>query len=119
MTETGITLYLREWLLEYKTDHFDWGTIETISFNQKWFRDRLFMKWDITITLDHGIEYPFEDISNPKKQVDTILQLKNRFSVPVSQETEDSELEWKKFDILVEALGEVVKDYIDKDSNNY
>ena len=119
MTETGITLYLREWLLEYKTDHFDWGTIETISFNQKWFRDRLFMKWDITITLDHGIEYPFEDISNPKKQVDTILQLKNRFSVPVSQETEDSELEWKKFDILVEALGEVVKDYIDKDSDNY
>lgn len=119
MTDVWITLYLREWLLEYKTDHFDWDSIETISFNQKWFRDRLFMKWDITITLDHGIEYPFEDISNPKKQVDKILQLKNRFSVPVEQRQEDAELEWKKFDILVEALWEVVKDYIDKDNISY
>lgn len=119
MTDAWITLYLREWLLEYKTDHFDWDSIETISFNQKWFRDRLFMKWDITITLDHGIEYPFEDISNPKKQVDKILQLKNRFSVPVEQRQEDAELGWKKFDILVEALWEVVKDYIDKDNISY
>ena len=119
MTDSWITLYLREWLLEYKTDHFDRTTIETISFNQKWFRDRLFMKWDITITLDHWIEYPFEDISNPKKQVDKILVLKNRFSAPAPVETEDPEVEWKKFDILVEALWEVVKDYIDKDKDNY
>jgi hypothetical protein len=41
--------------------------------------------------LDHGIEYPFEDISNPKKQVDKILQLKGRFTVPVPEE--DKELE--------------------------
>ena len=73
------------------------------------------MKWDITITLDHGIEYPFEDISSPKKQVDKIMQLKNRFIIPVKEES--PELEWKKFDILVEALWEVVKDYIDKDEN--
>ena len=119
MTDTWITIYLREWLLEYKNDHFDWSTIETISFNQKWFWDKIFMKWDVTITLDHGIEYPFEDISNPKKQVDKILVLKNRFSVPVQEEPDNSELEWKKFDILVEALWEVVKDYIDKDENNY
>ena len=77
------------------------------------------MKWDVTITLDHWIEYPFEYISNPKKQVDKILILKNRFSVPVEQKQEDSELEWKKFDILVEALWEVVKDYIDKDNDSY
>lgn len=119
MTEAGVTLYLREWLLEYKTEHFDRTTIETISFNQKWIRDKIFMKWDITITLDHGIEYPFEDISNPKKQVDKILLLKSRFSVPVEQKQEDAELESKKFDILVEALWEVVKDYIDKDNDNY
>ena len=119
MTDTWITIYLWEWLLEYKNDHFDRSTIETISFNQRWFRDKLFMKWDITITLDHGIEYPFNDISNPKKQVDKILVLKNRFSIPVEQNQEDSELEWKKFDILVEALWEVVKDYIDKGNDNY
>ncbi len=117
MTDSWITLYLREWLLEYKTDHFDWNTIETISFNQKWFRDRVFMKGDITITLDHWIEYPFEDISNPKKQVDKILQLKGRFTAPTPEE--NPEKESQKFDILVEALWEVVKDYIDKDNVSY
>jgi hypothetical protein len=41
--------------------------------------------------LDHGIEYPFEDISNPKKQVDKIMQLKNRFVVPVVEENPEVE----------------------------
>jgi len=118
MTNNWITIYLWEWILEYKTEKFDWKSIETISFNQKWLRDKLFRRWDVTITLEHWIEFPFEDISNPKKQVDKILVLKNRFSVP-APEPEDPELEWKKFDILVEALWEVVKDYIDKDNDNY
>ena len=73
------------------------------------------MKWDITITLDHGIEFPFENISNPKRNVDQLLQLKARFTAPIQDEQINSELESQKFDILVEALWEVVKDYIDKD----
>ena len=117
MTESWITLYLWEWLLEYKTEHFDWDSVETISFNQKWIRDTIFKKWDITITLEHGIQYPFEDVTRPKKQVDIILQLKDRFSTN-NNESENPELEWKKFDVLVEALWEVVKDYIDKWWNN-
>ena len=118
MTNTWITIYLWEGLLEYKTDHFDRNTIETISFNQKWLRDKLFMKWDIMITLDHGIEYPFDDISKPKKQVDTIMQLKSRFTAPAPSESENSELDWKKIDILIEALWEVVKEYIDRNNND-
>ena len=118
MTNTWITIYLWEWLLEYKTDHFDRNTIETISFNQKWLWDKLFMKWDITITLDHGIEYPFEDISKPKKQVDMIMQLKNRFTASAQSESENTELDWKKIDILIEALWEVVKEYIDRNNSN-
>lgn len=118
MTDSWITLYMWEWLLEYKTEHFDWDSVETISFNQKWIRDTLFKKWDITITLEHWIQYPFENISRPKKQADIILQLKNRFSTN-NTEPEDPELESQKFDVLVEALWEVVKDYIDKDKSSY
>ena len=76
------------------------------------------MKWDITITLDHGIEYPFDDISKPKKQVDTIMQLKSRFTAPAPSESENSELDGKKIDILIEALWEVVKEYIDRNSSD-
>lgn len=70
------------------------------------------MKWDIMIRLEHGVEFPFENVTNPKKQADKILQYKWRFSAPVS--APDPEMENKKFDVLVEALWEVVKDYIDK-----
>ena len=76
------------------------------------------MKWDITITLDHGIEYPFEDISKPKKQVDMIMQLKNRFTASAQSESDGSELDWKKIDILIEALWEVVKEYIDRNNTD-
>lgn len=113
LTDTWITLYLWEWLLEYKTDNFSRNSIETISFNQKWIWDKIFMKWDITIRLEHWVDFPFENISNPKKEVDKIIQMKTRFMAPVQKaEEEKSEEENKKFDILVEALWEVVQDYI-------
>lgn len=112
LVDTGVILYLWEWLLEYKTERFDWDKIESIWFNQKWLWDKVFMKWDIMIRLEHGVEFPFENVTNPKKQADKILQYKWRFSVPVP--VTDPETENKKFDVLVEALGEVVKDYIDK-----
>lgn len=71
------------------------------------------MKWDITIRLEHWVDFPFENISNPKKEVDKIIQMKTRFMAPVQKaEEEKSEEENKKFDILVEALWEVVQDYI-------
>jgi hypothetical protein len=34
------------------------------------------MKGDILIRLEHGVEFPFENITNPKKQADKILQYK-------------------------------------------
>ena len=113
LLDTWIVLYLREWLLEYKTERFEWDKIESIGFNQKWIWDKIFMKGDILIRLEHGVEFPFENITNPKKQADKILQYKWRFVSPINPE-KVAEQENKKFDVLVEALWEVVKDYIDK-----
>lgn len=113
MTNTGLILYLREWLLEYHTEFFDRERIESISYNQIWIWDKMFFKGNITIKLEHGIEFPFENVSYPKKQAEKILQLKNRF-VPKKNIQWDDDIENKKFDILVEALWEVVKDYMEK-----
>lgn len=117
MTDSGIVLYLREWLLEYKTELFDREKIETVSHAQKGLRDKLFFRGDISIKLNYWIDFPFENIPNPKKQVDKILQLKARCSHRKEDDYSSSEDE-KKFDILVEALWEVVKDYIDKWNND-
>lgn len=113
LVDTWVILYLWEWLLEYKTERFDRDKIESIWFNQKWLWDKLFMKWDIMIRLEHWVEFPFENVTNPKKQADKILQYKWRFVSSITPQ-ETAENENKKFDVLVEALWEVVKDYIDK-----
>lgn len=118
LVDTGIILYLWEWLLEYKTESFDRNKVESIEFNQKWIRDKLFIKWDITIRLEHGIEFPFENVSNPKRQAEKILQYKKRFTVPVIPVDPTTENE-KKFDLLVEALWWVVKDYMEKNNEQW
>ena len=117
LTKNGINLYLREGLLEYKTEVFNRDRIETVSHSQNSFRDKIFMKWDIIITLEHGITFPFENISFPKRQASKILQLREENTLQSLQDFEDIELKENqndKFSVLVEALGEVVKDYIDK-----
>lgn len=117
LTNNGVNLYLWEWLLEYKTEVFDRDRIETVSHSQNSFRDKIFMKWDIIITLEHGITFPFENIGFPKKQASRILQLKEENTLQDLQEFESNQLKENqddKFSVLVEALGEVVKDYIDK-----
>ena len=118
MVDSWIILYLWEWLLEYRTETFDWDKIETISFDQKWIRDKLFVKWNIKIRLEHGVEFLFENVSNPKKQSEKILKYKARFSTPDTeiQESCDS----RNFDDLVESLWEAVRNYIDRNpvSNN-
>ncbi len=113
MTESGVMLYLWEWLLEYRTENFDRDRIETISHNQTGIWDKIFIRWDILIRLEHGIEFPFENVTSPKKQAAKISQLKDRF-VLNNGTKEDNSNDHKKFDVLVEALWEVVKDYIDK-----
>jgi len=117
MTNEWIVLYLWEWLLEYKTESFDWHRIETVSHNQNGIWDKIFLRGDIMIRLEHWVEFPFEKISYPKKQATKILQLKSLFlsknNLEISSWDDD-----KRFDVLVEALWEVVKDYIDKKSLN-
>ncbi len=106
-------MFMREWLFEYKTDFFERNKIETVSHNQNSFWDKLFSKGDLIIKLEHDVEYPFENINSPQKQVDKILKLKNQHSVIVPEEKLSSIAD-DKMAIIAEALSEVVKEYMDK-----
>ncbi len=106
-------MFMREWLFEYKTDFFERNKIETVSHNQNSFRDKLFSKGDLLIKLEHGIEYPFENINSPQKQADRIMKLKTQFWWPLSDEKSVS-INDEKMSIIAEALSEVVKEYMDK-----
>lgn len=113
MTDKGITLFMREGLFDYKTDFFEWEKIEAISHNQNSFRDKVFARGDLIIRLDHGVEYPFENINFPQKQAEKIQKYKTQFSVELP-ETSPSPITDDKMAIIAEALSEVVKEYMDK-----
>jgi hypothetical protein len=106
-------MFMREWLFDYKTDFFERNKIETVSHAQNSFWDKLFARGDLVIKLEHGIEYPFEDINYPQKQVEKILKYQEQFaakstwdkSLPIADE---------KMAIIAEALSEVVKEYMEK-----
>ncbi|MCX6825300.1 MAG: hypothetical protein NTY80_03665 [candidate division SR1 bacterium] len=113
LSKDGITMFMREGLFEYKTDFFERSKIETVSHNQNSFWDKLFSKGDLVIKLEHEIEYPFDNIDSPQRQVDKILKLKNQHGLLVPNDKGIS-LGDDKMAIIAEALSEVVKEYMDK-----
>lgn len=113
LSERGITMFMREWLFEYKTDFFERNKIETVSHTQDSFWDKLFGRGDLMINLGEGIEYPFENINAPKKQVDKILKYKSQRIAPAPID-KTLPIADEKMAIIAEALSEVVKEYMDK-----
>ncbi|MFA7298097.1 MAG: hypothetical protein WC010_00405 [Candidatus Absconditabacterales bacterium] len=113
LSEDGITMFMREGLFDYKTDFFERDKIETVSHTQNSIWDKLFAKGDLIIKLEHDVEYPFENVDSPQKQVAKILKLKNQFGLGVSIE-KTNPITDDKMAIIAEALSEVVKEYMDK-----
>jgi len=70
------------------------------------------------ITLDHDVQFPFETISRPQKQMAKILRYKEQFGLKWAQVAYEDALQDEKISILAEALGEVVKEYLDKKGKN-
>jgi len=120
LSSEWITLFLREWLLEYKTEYFDRDKIVTINHQQNGIRDKIFNRWDLLINLEQGIEFPFENITAPKKQVDKIMERKDRYhrtefnNIGKEFKEEYSNQPDDHMKIVMEAFGEVVKEYMEK-----
>ncbi len=101
-----------EWIADYKVDFFEWDKIETVNYSQNSIWDKVFSKWNISIKL-HEIEYPFDNVSFPKQQVDKILKMKMIHGDQWSDKT-NIELDSEKVSVLAEALWEVIKEYMQK-----
>lgn len=113
LSQQGITMFMRDGLFDYKTDFFEWNKIEAISHTQNSFWDKVFAKWDIIITLEHGVVFPFENVYAPKKQADKIMAYKEQFSL-VASDDDLQPLSNEKMSVIAEALSEVVKEYLEK-----
>lgn len=116
------------WLVHFTRDHLFKQTstnlqrvsIETVSDARDSLRDKLFNKGDITLAVEDK-EYAFRDISAPADQVAKILFWKEKIvgkhhyaeNVQPEEAQPDPQKELKN-EILIEALSEVILEYIDK-----
>ena len=115
LSKDSLTLFLWEGLLEYKTEVFSRNKITTISRSQNGISDKLFAKGDLLIKLEFDTEFPFTDIDAPKKQLWKLMMLKESFLTRQKKQIEqDLSEDNERFNVLVEAMSEVVKEYMDK-----
>lgn len=114
LSKGWITIFSRDWIYKYKTDFFDWDKIETLSHSQNDMRDKLLMKWNLSIHLEHEITFTFENVSNPKKHIKKILSLKENHESKKINEDLDIKPTDDNINMLTEALSEVLKEYLEK-----
>lgn len=116
LSKQGITFFAWDGVWKYKTEFFWWDSIETISHQQNTFWDKLFIRGDIKIVLDHEITYEFEQVTSPKKQVKKIMKLKDLYLAQKEKEEEKQEwdIDHEQINVLSEALSDVIKDYLEK-----
>lgn len=116
LSKNGITFFARDWVFKYKTDFFGRDTIETISHQQNTFWDKLFMRGDIKIVLDHWITYDFELVTTPKKYVKKIMKLKDQYLAKKEKDEDEAStnIDHDQIWVLSEALSDVIKEYLEK-----
>ncbi len=118
VSKDSLTVFLRDGILEYRTEIIDWSKILVISHRQNSLRDRVCGKWDILIQMWNDIDFPFSDIAHPKKSASKLmLNKKNHDEKMKKKIEEDLEGDQRQFDILVDALWEVIRDYMDSKNN--
>ena len=118
ISKNSLTVFLRDGILEYKTEVIDRGKVSVISHNQNSLRDKLFGKWDILIQMWNEIDFSFNDVAHPKKSASKLILAKKE-AEEIKKKKIEQDLEWdqRQFDILVDALWEVIRDYMDNKNN--
>jgi hypothetical protein len=118
ISKDALTVFLRDGILEYKTEIIDRSKILVVSHRQDSLRDKLCGKGDLLIQMWNDIDFSFSDISHPKKSASKLTLHKKNYEEAKKKKIEQ-DLEWdqRQFDILVDALWEVIRDYMENKNN--
>lgn len=114
ISKESLTVFLRDGILEYKTEIIDWSKILVISHRQDSFWDKICGKWDLLIQMWNDIDFSFSDIAHPKKSASKLTLNKKQYEEMKKKKIEE-DLAWdqRQFDILVDALWEVIREYME------
>lgn len=118
ISKESLTVFLRDGILEYKTEIIDWSKILVISHRQDSFWDKICGKWDLLIQMWNDIDFSFSDIAHPKKSASKLTLNKKEYEEMKKKKIEE-DLAWdqRQFDILVDALWEVIREYMENKSS--
>lgn len=115
VTNLGLVLFSWNWLFSYSTHSLQRVSIEAISEEQNSLWDRLFKKWDLHIKVEDE-QFVFRETENPTLQIANIIKRKHKIlgRNPYTEENELSDDRQDRFNLLVEALWEVVSEYVER-----
>ncbi|MDR0369961.1 MAG: hypothetical protein LBH96_05710 [Candidatus Peribacteria bacterium] len=118
LSKDTLTVFLWDGILEYRTEVLDWSKINVISYHQNSAWDRILSKGDIVLQLGN-VDFTFNDVAHPKKVASRLLLFKKRYEEEQKIQIEkDLEGDQRKFDVLVDALGDVIKEYMEQKHYN-
>lgn len=114
ITNVWLLLFTWDWLFKQTVTNLQRVSTETIMYEQNSFRDTLFKKWDVRISVE-DMKYTFKEVGHPAERVTQILSWKEKILWRYHYtENEVDPTEKDKYELLVEALGEVVTEYVEK-----
>lgn len=110
--------FSRDGLRKQKINMLQWVSIESVSYEQNSFFDSLIDKWDVYVTLE-DTTVKFTDVSSPAEVTNKLLEYKDKILWRHNYMENEVEHEWsEKYNILIEALWEVVNEYVEKKKNS-
>jgi len=113
LTKQGINVFLWDGILKYSNEAMERTSIEAVYDEQEWLLDMLLNKGSIKIKRIDA-DYVFKDVYNPPLLSSLIMETKERM-LSEKQDSEEKESQSiDKFELLVEALGEIIKEYYNK-----
>lgn len=114
VSSQGIAIFDREEILRYKFQQFDRQAIDMISHKQSTLMDRIFGSGALYITINQGTSFTLYDIPRVKRVAQLLREYKHQYHNGSGLPDHTPEDSNDKFEILVETLGEVIKDYMDR-----
>jgi len=116
-TDKGLIHFRRDGLWKQKSDLIQRVSMEALSHEQNSFFDTLVNKGDLFIKLE-DTSITFRDISDPALTTNSIIEYKEKILGRHNylENEQNNELSGK-YNVLIEALGEVVSEYVEKKNN--
>ena len=96
-------------LLKTNTKSVEYEHIEWVEVDKNWVLDKIMQKWDLIIHLFWEDEMIFDEAIKPYKIVNSIEAITSQ----IDHTTEDD-----KFDLMMDALGWIVQNFLDTNNKN-